>query len=184
MLDSYYYVLSSLPYVDLKSLKSLKNYSVSDFLNNVEISLSKKDFNFLKGLLEFKVGKGESKVVDLFLDFEDTIRYTLAVLRAEKLGLSKDFYLESIYFSSYYLSILRNICLKENSFEIESSFDLLKWQFLTDLEIGHDFDFEKVIIYFLKLRLFLRHNLFKEKLGIQNFDNICQNLIDQTSEKV
>ncbi len=45
MLDSYYYVLSSLPYIDLKSLK---NYSVSDFLNNVEISLSKKDFNFFK----------------------------------------------------------------------------------------------------------------------------------------
>ncbi len=60
-------------------------------------------------MLEFKVGKGESKVVDLFLDFEDTIRYTLAVLRAEKLGLPKDFYLESVYFSSYYLSILRNI---------------------------------------------------------------------------
>ncbi|QUG73342.1 DUF2764 family protein [Borreliella afzelii] len=181
MLDSYYYVLSSLPYLDLKSLK---DYSVSYFLNNVEISLSKKDFNFLKSLLEFKVDKGKSRVVDLFLDFEDTIRYTLAALRAEKLGLSKDFYLESVYFSSYYLSILRNICLKENFFEIELGVDLLKWQFLTDLEVGHEFDFEKVIIYFLKLKLFLRHSLFKEKLGIQNFDNICQNLIDKTNEKV
>lgn len=83
MLDSYYYVLSSLPYIDLKSLK---NYSVSDFLNNVEISLSKKDFNFLKELLEFKIDRGKSRVIDLFLDFEDTIRYTLAALRAEKLG--------------------------------------------------------------------------------------------------
>ncbi|ADQ29517.1 hypothetical protein [Borreliella burgdorferi] len=181
MLDSYYYVLSSLPYIDLKSLK---NYSVSDFLNNVEISLSKKDFNFLKELLEFRVDRDKSRVIDLFLDFEDTIRYTLAALRAEKLGLSKDFYLESTYFSSYYLSILKNICLKENPFEIELSFDLLKWQFLTDLEVGHEFDFEKLIIYFLKLRLFLRHNLFKEKLGIQNFDNICKNLIDKTNEKV
>ncbi|WPM06195.1 hypothetical protein QIA41_03810 [Borreliella sinica] len=181
MLDSYYYVLSSLPYLDLRSLK---NYSVSDFLNNIEISLSKKDFSFLKGLLESNVDKGKSRVVDLFLDFEDTIRYTLAVLRADKLGLTKDFYLESAYFSNYYLSILKNICLKENSFEIELGFDLLKWQFLTDLEVGHEFDFEKVIIYFLKLRLFLRHSLFKEKLGIQNFDNICQNLIDKTNEKV
>ncbi|APS98324.1 hypothetical protein A7X70_00470 [Borreliella mayonii] len=181
MLNSYYYVLASLPYIDLKSLK---NYSVSDFLNNVEISLSKKDFDFLKGVLEFNVDRGKSRVIDLFLDFEDTIRYTLAALRAEKLGLSKDFYLESTYFSSYYLSILKNICLKENSFEIELSFDLLKWQFLTDLEVGHEFDFEKLIIYFLKLRLFLRHNLFKEKLGIQNFDNICKNLIDKTNEKV
>ncbi|AJA89941.1 hypothetical protein OY14_00460 [Borreliella chilensis] len=181
MLDSYYYVLSSLPYIDLKSPK---NYSVSDFLNNVEISLSKKDFNFLKGLLEFKVDKGKSRVVDLFFDFEDTIRYTLAALRAEKLGLSKDFYLESVYFSSYYLIILRNICLKESSFEIELDLDLLKWQFLTNLEVGHEFDFEKIIIYFLKLRLFLRHNLFKEKLGIQNFDSICQNLIEKTNKKV
>ncbi|MBB6031760.1 hypothetical protein HNR35_000753 [Borreliella spielmanii] len=181
MLDSYYYVLSSLPYIDLKFLK---DYSITDFLNNVELSLSKKDFNFLKSLLEFKVDRGKSRVVDLFLDFEDTIRYTLAALRAKKLGLSKDFYLESAYFSSYYLNILRNICLKENSFEIELGLDLLRWQFLTDLEVGHEFDFEKVIIYFLKLRLFLRHNLFKEKLGIQNFDNICQNLIDKTNEKV
>ncbi|WKC77680.1 hypothetical protein QIA31_00990 [Borreliella turdi] len=181
MLNSYYYVLSSLPFIDLKSLK---NYSVSDFLNNVEISLSKKDFNFLKDLLEFKVDRGKSRVVDLFLDFEDTIRYTLAVLRAEKLGLPRDFYLESAYFSSYYLNVLRNICLKENSFEIELSFDLLKWQFLNDLEVGYEFDFEKVIIYFLKLRLFLKHNSFKEELGIQNFDNICQNLIDKSNEKV
>ncbi|MBB6043147.1 hypothetical protein QIA34_01030 [Borreliella yangtzensis] len=181
MLYSYYYVLSSLPYIDLKSLK---DYNVSDFLSNVEISLSKKDFKFLKGLLEFRVDKGKSRAVDLFSDFEDTIRYTLAALRAEKFGLSKDIYIESSYFSSYYLSILRNICLKENSFEIELDLDLLKWQFLTDLEVGHEFDFEKVIIYFFKLRLFLRHNLFKEKLGIQNFDNICQNLIDKTNQKV
>ncbi|QMU98906.1 DUF2764 family protein [Borrelia sp. A-FGy1] len=173
MLNPYYYVISSLPYLDLKIGRGL---SISNFFENVEIALSKEDFIFLKNLSEFVIVRGSLNLIDCFLDFEEEIKYTLAYVRAEKLGLSRDFYLDSSYFSGYYLSILKAICLKENPFEVELGLDMLRWQFLTDLEIGNDFSFERLVIYFLKLMLVSRRCLFIEKVGKKNFSDICQKI--------
>ncbi|AHH03050.1 Hypothetical protein BHY_0099 [Borrelia nietonii YOR] len=179
MLSPYYYVMSSLPYLDLEVRKV---WSISDFFDNVEIALSKEDFLFLKDLSESKFVRGSLKVIDQFLEFKEIIRYTLAALRAEKLGFPRDVYLESPYFSHYYLGILKPLCLKENPFEIELELDMLKWQFLTELEVGNDFNFEKLVIYFLKLILVSRRNLFIEEIGKKNFDDICQKLSIQISK--
>lgn len=122
------------------------------------------------------------KVIDQFLEFEEMMRYTLATIRAEKLGFSRDVYLESSYFSSYYLGILKPLCLKENPFEVELGLDMLKWQFLTELEVGNDFNFEKLVIYLLKLMLVSRRSLFIEEIGEKNFDDICQKLSMQMSK--
>ncbi|AYE35992.1 hypothetical protein DB313_00490 [Borrelia turcica IST7] len=173
MLNPYYYVISSLPYLDLKIGKV---WSVSNFFENVEIALNKEDFIFLKNLSEFGIVRGSLKAIDCFLDFEEEIKYTLAYIRAEKLGLSRDLYVESSYFSSYYLGVLKAICLKENPFEVELGLDMLRWQFLTDLEVGNEFNFEKLVIYFLKLMLVSRRSLFVEKVGESNFADICQKI--------
>ncbi|WP_024655689.1 DUF2764 family protein [Borrelia hispanica] len=173
MLSSYYYIISSLPYLDLKVGKV---WSISEFFDNVEIVLSSEDFLFIKDLSEFRFNKESSKVTKRFFEFEEIIRYTLSVIRAEKLGFEKDIYLESPYFSNYYLGVLKPLCLKENPFEVELGIDILKWQFLTELEVGNEFNFEKLIIYFLKLMLISRRNLFREEIGEKNFDDVCQKL--------
>ncbi|AHH08057.1 DUF2764 family protein [Borrelia anserina] len=179
MLSSYYYVISSLPYLDLKIGKV---WSISDFFDNVEIVLSRKDFLFLKGLSESRLTRGNLKVIDQFLEFEEMIRYTLAVIRAERLGFPRDVYLESSYFSSYYLGILKSLCLKENPFEVDLGLDMLKWLFLTELEVGNEFNFEKLVIYFLKLMLISRRSLFREEIGEKNFDDVCQELSMQITK--
>ncbi|AHH10250.1 DUF2764 family protein [Borrelia coriaceae] len=178
MLSSYYYVVSSLPYLDLNS----GSESISSFFDNVEVALNKEDFLYLKALSEFKFVKGRLKIIDQFLEFEEIIKYTLAAIRAEKLGFSRDMYLESSYFSSYYVGILKPLLLKENPFEVELGLDMLKWQFLTELEVGNDFNFEKLVIYFLKLMLVSRRSLFIEEIGENNFDDVCQELSMQISK--
>ncbi|AWG42492.1 hypothetical protein CR532_00480 [Candidatus Borreliella tachyglossi] len=180
MLSPYYYVISSLPYLDLKIGRE---WNISKFFDNVEIALSREDFVFLKDLSESRVIGGNSVIIKNLLEFEETIKCTLAYIRAEKLGFPRDIYLESSYFSSYYLGILKTICLKENPFEVELGIDMLKWQFLTDLEVGHEFDFEKLVTYFLKLLLVSRRNLFIETLGERNFDGICQELSMEMNKK-
>ncbi|AAX17436.1 MULTISPECIES: DUF2764 family protein [Borrelia] len=179
MLSPYYYVMSSLPYLDLKIGKG---GSISGFFDNIEIALSREDFLCLKDLSESRFARGNLKVIDQFLEFEEMMRYTLATIRAEKLGFSRDVYLESSYFSSYYLGILKPLCLKENPFEVELGLDMLKWQFLTELEVGNDFNFEKLVIYLLKLMLVSRRSLFIEEIGEKNFDDICQKLSMQMSK--
>ncbi|UGQ15805.1 MULTISPECIES: DUF2764 family protein [unclassified Borrelia] len=180
MLSPYYYVMSSLPYLDIKSGMV---WSVSDFFKNVEIALGQQDFVFLKNLSEFGAARGSFGVIDCFLDFEEKMKYALACIRAEKLGLSRDVYLESSYFSGYFLGILKVICLKEDPFEVELGLDMLKWQFLTDLEVGNEFNFERLVIYFLKLMIVSRRSLFVEKLGERNFADICQKLSIDMNKK-
>ena len=179
MLSSYYYVMSSLPYLDFQIGKVL---SIEKFFDSIENALSKEDFLFLKDLSEFRFTKGTLSIIDQFIEFEEVIRYTLAYVRAENLGRSKDVYLESSYFSSYYLGILKSLCLKENPFEVELGLDMLKWQFLTYFEVGNEFNFEKLVIYFLKLMLISRRSLFVKKIGEKNFDDICQILSMQISK--
>ncbi|WKC57681.1 DUF2764 family protein [Borrelia sp. P9F1] len=173
MLSPYYYVLSSLPYLDIKSGNV---WGVSDFFKNVENALGRQDFVFLKNLSEFGPARGSLGVVDCFLDFEEKMKCALACIRAEKLGLPRDVYLESSYFSGYFLGLLKVICLKETPFEVELGLDMLKWQFLTDLEVGNEFNFERLVIYFLKLMLVSRRNLFVDEIGERNFADICQQL--------
>ncbi|WP_024654160.1 hypothetical protein [Borrelia persica] len=179
MLNSYYYIISSLPYLDLKAEKV---WSISEFFDNVEIALSKEDFLFLKDLSELRFNTGNLKVTRQFFEFEEIIRYTLAVIRADKLGFPKDVYLESHYFSNSYLGILKSLCLKENPLEVELGLDILRWQFLTELEVGNEFNFEKLVIYFLKLMLVLRQNLFIENIGEKNFDDVYEKLSIQISK--
>ncbi|UER67306.1 DUF2764 family protein [Borrelia sp. BU AG58] len=180
MLSPYYYVISTLPYLDIRSGKV---WSVSDFFKNVEIALDQEDFIFLKNLTETGVLRGSLGVIDCFLDFEEQMKYALAYIRAERLGFPRDVYLESSYFSNYFLGVLKVVCLKENPFEVELGLDLLKWQFLTDLEVGNEFNFEKLVVYFLKLMLVSRRSLFVEKVGERNFVDICQKLSMDMNKK-
>ncbi|BCR20707.1 DUF2764 family protein [Borrelia miyamotoi] len=179
MLSPYYYVMSSLPYLDLKIGKVL---SVENFFDRVELVLSKKDFLFLKNLSESRFTRGNSKVIDQFLEFEEIIKYTLAYIRSDKLKRSRDVYLESAYFSNYYLGILKSLCLNKNPFEVELGLDMLKWQFLTCLEVGNEFNFEQLVIYFLKLVLVSRRSLFIKEIGEKNFDDVCQELSMEISK--
>jgi hypothetical protein len=56
----------------------------------------------------------------------------------------------------------------------EDILDKKRWDKLDDLETGHFFDIEKLIIYYLKLQLLNRRNKFTRERGTENFDEIYQ----------
>ena len=49
-----------------------------------------------------------------------------------------------------------------------------KITFLEDLEQGHDFDFEAVIVYYLKLVIMQRIQSFDKEKGRQVFEHLCE----------
>lgn len=53
-----------------------------------------------------------------------------------------------------------------------------RWSFLDDLEVGHYFDLERVIIYYLKLQILARRRLFTRAEGEERFRQIQETIMN------
>ena len=51
-----------------------------------------------------------------------------------------------------------------------------RWSYLEELELGHYFDTDKVLIYYLKLQLLTRIKSFNKEKGTEKFNNIIENI--------
>ena len=49
-----------------------------------------------------------------------------------------------------------------------------RWSFLDDLETGHHFDMEKLVVYFLKLQILDRKDLFNKERGTEKFEKLIE----------
>lgn len=53
-----------------------------------------------------------------------------------------------------------------------------RWSFLDDMEVGHYFDLERIIIYYLKLQILARRRLFTRAEGEERFAQIQETIIN------
>ncbi|MFW5685010.1 MAG: DUF2764 family protein, partial [Spirochaetota bacterium] len=60
----------------------------------------------------------------------------------------------------------------------EDALDRARWRFLDDLEAGHYFDLDRVVIYFLKLQLLARRRLFTRTRGEERYAGITERIMN------
>lgn len=58
--------------------------------------------------------------------------------------------------------------------EVEKKLLRRRWDFLSELEVGHVFDLEFVLVYSLKLRILGRLLLFEKEKGVRVFQELCE----------
>ena len=111
----------------------------------------------------------EQKTSDLgilreYKKFEECLRGNLALLRQGSLGKSQELFAEEI----------KSIVSDKNPLDAENRLLELRWEFIETKEIGHNFDLELLILYYLKLQILERLFTFDKEKGVKVFDSLCE----------
>ncbi len=161
-MDKYYYFVAQLPFLTFNEPSSIDK---EQFLAEAKKWLSNKDFSILSpvSINDFYSQDQDPVVLKTYKDFELTLREALASLR--KLNTNQELK----------LSVDLSLNLAEgNPLEVEVKLLSLRWQFIENLESGHIFDLEALILYFLKLQILKRLFTFNKEAGTAVFDKLSE----------
>ena len=155
-MTEYYYLVSSLPVLEQDGQLKL---TLEQFYEQCAEWLTEEELNILHKLglvptedADFKAGSA----AELWYRWEISLRNEIAARRA---GRGRDISTMTLYEKDYFSEIERGVQAAysaPNPLEREAIFDHLRFQYLNDLESAHQFDFERLCIYKIKLLLLLK----------------------------
>ena len=179
MKGNYCFTVASLPSLSFTEPPPL---SSEDFLSKCEIELSLSDHHVLKlaSLLPKRSQKTIPQVLKKWYEWEQNIRNELVRLRAGKMGKDARAYIrgESSEYSALFLA--HEIFNADSPLSAQDMLDHARWKYLEELELGHYFDLEKLIIYYLKLQILEQRSLFNKEEGQKRVEE----LLEQVKEKL
>ncbi|MFH1519835.1 MAG: DUF2764 family protein [Candidatus Omnitrophota bacterium] len=161
-MDKYYYFVAQLPFLTFDEPSSIDQ---GQFLAEAKKWLSNKDFSILAqvSINDFYSKDQDPEVLKTYKDFELALREALASLR--KLNTNQELKLSA--------GLSLNLA-EGNPLEAEVKLLSLRWQFIENLESGHIFDLEALILYFLKLQILRRLFTFNKEAGTAVFDKLSE----------
>lgn len=175
-MEKYYYLLSSLPYLDLHKYAPL---SYVDLLVLSTPWLSPHDQTQLESaridIESVSMKRVTHGTLRDWILFEHNLRNQLVELRAEKLGIRASPHLRThIAEDPTVVPSLIQIAEDPSPYEAELALLEIRWHFLTDQEVGHYFDLAALIIFALKLQLLDRKKKFESEKGRQVIQSIIK----------
>ena len=174
-MDQYYYVVSSLPFLDFDSPPLIK---IDEFMSICKSTLIEKEFNILSSvsLMELNTTDSATDVIKKWLSWEGTLRNEIAKLRAASVDFESEFHGLDFETNLDALIAARNAYKLNSPLMAEKSLNKARWYMLDDLEQGHYFDLEKLIVYSLRLQMLERNSMFTTENGNENFQKIYENI--------
>ncbi|KJJ84507.1 hypothetical protein OMAG_001611 [Candidatus Omnitrophus magneticus] len=165
MPDKYYYLIASLPYLQFDSVPQI---TIKDFFRECEKDLSQKEYTFLIDSAasgdDPKNLKKDSSFFRAWLEFNREIQDSIFEFRTTK----------GARLFSAQKDDLKNALEEKNPFLREKAIEKIRWDFLEGEEYKYIFDFNRILLYFLKLRIQARLAGFDEKKGKEKFENACE----------
>jgi hypothetical protein len=183
-MGQYYYLLSSLPFLDFQMLPPL-TYSELAALSTPWLSKH--------GLSQFHLARIDIENVEpeqisqpmlkRWILFEHGLRNALVHMRAEKLGKPAEPHLRP-HIEGEFITLpdLQCIATAPSPYAAELALLEARWHFLTIHEVGHHFDFTALIIYALKLQILERKNKFEIERGQQVFQGLIEAKLQDDAE--
>jgi len=163
MANKYYYLVSSLPYLDFEKPLPITKET---FLNESEKWLTQEDLKRLSeaNIHELTIFPKDLETLKLWKTFDNELRKEIATIRKRSLSQEEK---ES-------QPGFREIFGQANPLLMERSLERKRWDFLNGIEIDYHFDINILIIYFLKLQIIERLASFDKKKGMEIFENLCE----------
>lgn len=172
-MSQYYYAVASLP---LLAYDMEKPFSRDAFLTLCREQLSRGDRRLLaEADLDWRPGrKAATAVLAGWWRFDRSLRNELTKLRAARKGEEAEKFLqgETELFAAQ--ETARNVFSQESPLQAEELINRAGWSYLDELELGHFFDLEKLIIYYLRLQILERKKSFDREKGEENYQTIYQ----------
>ena len=173
-MDKYYFLISELPYLIFGEEPAVtRRY----FLEEARKWLYNDDFQSLiqANINEFSIDeKIIPQVLYEYRFFENKLRSELVLWR------------EARQQGNEYKSILfpQSLVKEGNPLQIERNFLFFRWKFIEELEIGHCFDVEAVILYYLKLQILERLFSFNKEKGSERFKQLIESSFEDNISEV
>ncbi len=172
-----YYLIASLPALRWGSAPPM---TVKAFIGLCAENLSAAERQILEGLSLCPEGEAHetSTVAGKWSDWETFLRNRLAAARAKARGAAgerrprgeKGFYSDAERTAQGAFS-------SANPIEKERMLDLARWKALEDFAAAHQFDFDVLAAYKLKLELLWRHAAMDKTAGWENFRNLGEKIL-------
>jgi len=170
-LSQYYFTVASLPLLNFEIVCPLR---YDEFLEICGQNLSDHDFAAVESarLDVSDLKKAGNGILNRWILFERSLKNELVKLRGSELGIEPEKYIKHFVYNTSTPIIARNALKQEDPLKAEYFLDRARWNFLDEMEIGHYFDVEKLIVYSLQLQILERKMLFNLDQGKENFQNI------------
>lgn len=149
-----YYEICALPMLRLGEVPSI---SVSEFMAFCRSRLSAGVCDALEAASLEPDSPVCCRAQQAWRNWETAVRNGMVTLRAELLGLDASRWLryeEDVFPSD--VALFKGILEQEDPLTRQESLDALRWRELEHLTVGHEFDFDGLVVYKLKLLLAFR----------------------------
>jgi hypothetical protein len=164
-MDKFYYIIAQLPTLRFDQEAPL---SIEDFMMESRKWMSRRDFRLLSDVDFGNVawmddgGLKRYGAWKRFRDYEHSLRSKLAQWRKARLGQDAD------------KSKRVDLPLAEdgNPLEVEKRLLHQRWLYIDELERGHNFDLEYLILYYIRLQILERVSLFSKEEGMRAFEEV------------
>ena len=181
----YYYLVTSLPFLRYKEPPVL---CYKDFIDSCAFWMNKKDLHQVKrariDIEKINIEEITNPLLSSWMVFEHSLRNELVRSRAQNMGVQAENYLRTHINSDPTVATYVREAVKDPSpYKAETALIELRWDFLTNNEVGHYFDETSIIIYGLKLQLLERLSMFKTEKGQKVFHIIYEGNKDEEERK-
>ena len=173
-MSQYYFFVASLPGLSFETERTL---SPDSFLEMAEANLSSPDMRALRrARIDAPVELEDApEVVIEWQRFERGLRNELVKIRATRKAVDAAEYIRRDDAGNDETSriglaeVAREAFGEESPLTGEHALNRLRWAYLDELEVGHFFDLNRVIVYYLKLQILARERMFNREDGERVF---------------
>lgn len=170
----YYYTVASLPLLFLDTEQFPK---IEGFLVSVQEAAPKGDFAIISSATLCPSENPLHPTIEKWWQFESSLRNELVKLRASRLSVDGVPYLSKNAPLYNLIDLAREAFLEESPLVAEGILDRGRWTYLDELEFGHYFDLEKLIVYYLKLQILERNALFRRERGLESMQKTYDGIL-------
>ena len=178
-MGQYYYAATSLPqlFFDAEHFPSLDSF--------MKVCMENLSTGDMRAILEAKklaesesvkpFGRGIS-ILGRWSRWNASLKADIAVLRAQGLGKESDS-LSDVERVIGTEEIAREAFNQESPLSAEEIIERKRWTMLDELEVGHYFDLQKLIVYMLRLTILERKAKFTAEKGTDIFNRVYNEII-------
>jgi hypothetical protein len=166
-MSQYYYLISSLPYLRQGGEPPLRSV---DFLAQCAAQLNPTEVSCFVDVGLIPRVTAASPVEARWNEYETYLRNALVRIRATRQHRDPTVYsrLEHSAFGGIEAAV--RDAYNRDPIRLEEQLDRLRWQFLDDLVVGHEFDFTAVFVYRVKLLLLEKRSGLDAATGQRRLD--------------
>jgi len=163
MANKYYYLVSSLPLLVLEELHPITS---ERFVAECEKWLTPDELEIIKniGLDNYEISPDDPFILRQWKGFDSRLRKALAEVR-KMLKVSPQ---EPVP------PFLRDVFKEPTPLAMEQHLAQRRWEFIDEAEFGYHFDLNRLILYYLKLKILERLASFDKEKGKEKFTELCE----------